>query len=33
MIIGIFALCWAVSALLYRARGYDKIVVVSRVRD
>jgi high-affinity nickel-transport protein len=34
LIIGIFALCWAISAVLYRARGYDKIVVAcSRVRD
>jgi high-affinity nickel-transport protein len=34
VIIGVFALCWAVSAALYRARGYDKIVVAcSSVRE
>jgi len=27
LIIGIFAVCWLVSAAIYRAKGYDKITV------
>jgi high-affinity nickel-transport protein len=29
LIIGIFALCWIVSMLVYRAKGYDKIIVTA----
>jgi high-affinity nickel-transport protein len=29
LIIGIFVVCWGVSLVLYRARGYDKIVVTT----
>ena len=28
-IIGIFAVCWIVSAAVYRAKGYDKITVIA----
>jgi nickel/cobalt transporter (NiCoT) family protein len=29
VIIGIFVLCWIISLLVYRAKGYDKIVVTT----
>jgi high-affinity nickel-transport protein len=29
LIIGIFVICWIASLLLYRAKGYDKIVVTT----
>jgi high-affinity nickel-transport protein len=29
LIIGIFVLCWGVSSMFYKAKGYDKIVVSS----
>jgi nickel/cobalt transporter (NiCoT) family protein len=32
LIIGIFVVCWGVSLVLYRARGYDKIVVTTSTR-
>ncbi|MGB8352577.1 MAG: HoxN/HupN/NixA family nickel/cobalt transporter [Chthoniobacteraceae bacterium] len=29
LIIGIFAVCWLVSAVIYRAKGYDKLTVTA----
>jgi high-affinity nickel-transport protein len=31
LIIGIFILCWLVSHLFYRAKGYDKIDITAQV--
>jgi high-affinity nickel-transport protein len=31
VIIGVFALSWLISVLIYRAKGYDKLEVQARV--